>query len=81
MPIRHRPDGTPEDNARTAKAVALANALDALILAQKPTYGTVIEAVGLLFAHKSKDAEQARKFAQALAVAIDVSITSKGPPK
>ena len=77
MPIRLRPGGTPEDRARTAKSVALANQLDAQFLASKPTYGTIIEAVGLLFAHKSKDFEQAEKFAKDISVAIDVCFASK----
>lgn len=70
MPIKLLPDGTAEERARMAKSAALADKLDLFLQAQKVTHGTVIEALGMLWATKSQTPDDARKFATDFSVAI-----------
>ena len=70
-------DRTPEERAQSAYAAQLARKFDALFDTKTTTHGVVIEAIGLLFAARSLDIEQARKFAKDISVAIDVCFASK----
>lgn len=70
MPITTLSDGTPDERERMAKAAALANRLNQFLTAQKVTEGEAINAIGLLFADKSKTAEDAGKYATHLSVTI-----------
>lgn len=70
MPIKLLPDGTPEEQARMAKTAALAERIHTFLNAQKVTTGSVIDALGLLFALMSANPEQAGKYATDLSVAI-----------
>ena len=70
-------DRTPEERAQSAYAAQLARKFDALFDMRAVTHGTVIEAIGLLFAARSHDADAARKFAKDISVAIDVCFARK----
>ena len=70
MPIKLLPDGTPEERARMAKSAALHDRIEALLVAQRATDGTLIEAIGMLFAGRATTPEAASKFATDISAAI-----------
>jgi len=64
-----------------AKSAALSDELERMFHARKITEGTVIEALGMLFAVRSPDAARAGQYATALSVAIGAMFKLKQPEK
>ena len=79
MAIKLLPGGDPKDHARMEKSVAIANDLDRFLAARKVTVGTVIEALGLIWATRAKTPEEATKFAADIATAISACFAGKEP--